>query len=275
MQHLRPDSRWTLQHSFFALMGGFTLEDGDCVGSGLELYERGAILTESACEKYTCEINDKAKADVLTKAIAILQITRLLLEEIDRACNGLPISPLEYFTCAQVFAALFMYAYWLEKPHGVRERIKVERGQERPTISENLKFNSMPSAFTILTPEATYTSTELRVFIQQRPRKFLSGGYAALLIAASALSSWSVPFPSRGVRILWKVVSAGSGICPLIAFTGYLQEDADMGKLASLYLILHIGFRIFLIVLIFLSFRNMPPKIYETQSWLAFIPSFH
>lgn len=304
MQHLCPDSRWTLQHSFFALMGGYALEDGDSIRSGQELYERGAILSKKACEGYTYEINDKAKANVLTKAIAILQISRFLLEEIDRACNGLPISPLEYFTCAQVFAALFMYVYWLEKPHGVRERIKVDKGQERPTIAENFKFESMISAFTITTLQRTDTSVKLRVFIQERSRKFFMGGYAALLIAASALSSWNEPFPSRGVRILWKVASVGSAVCPIVAIIGYLQEDilgkdyslhtsgprlvrfvyryikivvpdTDMGRAISIYLLLHIGFRIILIVLIFLSFRNMPPEVYETRGWLAFFPSFH
>lgn len=92
MQSLCPG--WTIQHSFFASMRGFTLEDGDDIHSGQGLYENGAILTESGCERYSYEIKDKAKTNILTKAIAILQISRFLLGEIDRACNGLPISPL-------------------------------------------------------------------------------------------------------------------------------------------------------------------------------------
>lgn len=136
------------------------LEDGDKIHSGLELYKNGAILTESTCERYSFEIKDKVKSNILAKVIAILQISRFLLEEINRAFNSLPISPLEYFTCAQVFAALFTYVYWLEKPHGVREKIMVEKGQERRIIAENRKVKSMLTTFTILIP----TSINIRLF---------------------------------------------------------------------------------------------------------------
>lgn len=132
MQKLCPE--WTLQHSFFALMKGFTIEDGNRIRSGLELYERGAILDEGACDKYYLEINDRTKANILTKVIAITQITRFLLEEIDRACNGLPISPLEYVTCAQVLVALFTYVYWFDKPFGVLGKIRVQKGSKRRVI---------------------------------------------------------------------------------------------------------------------------------------------
>lgn len=133
-------------------MGGFTLEDEDEIISGQDLYKRGAILAGRACREYSYEINDKSKTNVLTKAIAIVQISRFLLEEIDRALNGLSISPLEYFTCAQVFAALLMYVYWLEKPYGVQEKINVKKGNEKRirVEHENEKVESMFIALIIL-----------------------------------------------------------------------------------------------------------------------------
>lgn len=281
---------WTLQHSFFANMGGFTLEDGDSNESGKELYEKGAMLTKSACEKYSYEIRDKAKTNILTKAIAIIQISRFLLEEIDRALNGLPISPLEYFTCAQVFAALLMYIYWLEKPYGIQEKIKVEKGLKRRirVQHENRKVQSMFITFTIVI---------LTILIRQvdGSQEYVAGGYTTLLIAASALSSWNVPFSSSGMRVLWKVVSVGSAVCPAVVIFTTWQEDTrydldhfyefgwsdkeGIDKLLSIIFWvsfpLHIVFRVILIVLIFLSFRNLPHEIYETRSWLAFLPSFH
>lgn len=138
-------------------MKGFTLEGEDYVESGLGLYKSGAILDENLCKEYLYEINDKSKANILTKAIAMTQITRFLLEEINRACNGLPISPLEYFTCAQVFAALFMYVYWLEKPHGVQERIHVRvlKGHKRYINDEDFDLESTLTAFTVSKPENT------------------------------------------------------------------------------------------------------------------------
>lgn len=134
---------WRLKHSFSALMKGFTLEKGDHIKSGQDLLNKGAKLSDRICSKYLDEINDKSKADVLTKLISITQITRFLLEVIARALSGLPISPLEYFTCAQVFAALFAYIFWFEKPHGVREKIKVKKG---PKSSKHFARRTLPNS---------------------------------------------------------------------------------------------------------------------------------
>ena len=155
MQSLCPG--WTLQLSYFALMKGFSVVERDRVESGLELYKRGAIFDEKACDRYSLEIEDKTSANVLAKVIAITQITRFLLEEIDRAANGLPISPLEYFTCAQVFAALFMYVYWFDKPHGVRVKILVEKGPRRRIEDESSSPISM-FFFSFLKADNVYTT---------------------------------------------------------------------------------------------------------------------
>lgn len=132
---------WTLKLSVFARMKGFTLEDGDGIESGRELFRRGAKLDVQTCRRLQDDIADKSKADILTKSIAIIQITRFLLEIIARAAYSLPISPLEYFTCAQVFCALLMYIFWIDKPHGVQQKIRLEKGESRVTGKENLDWN--------------------------------------------------------------------------------------------------------------------------------------
>lgn len=98
------------------------------------------------------------------------------------------------------------------------------------------------------------------------------------------------------MRVLWKVVSVGSAVCPITAILTTWQgdtRDSDLDHFFQsgwrdtdglekflvisfwVFIIFHIVFRIILIVLIFLSFRNMPPEIYEISSWLAILPSFH
>lgn len=113
---------------------------------------------------------------------------------------------------------------------------------------------------------------------------FLTGAYAALLIAASALSSWNTPFSSTGVRVLWKVVSIVSAICPVLAIDSFwvdklvnLSDDISDGfaMFLALVFLLHCVFRALLIAFVFYSFRNMPPEIYETRGWLDFVPFFH
>lgn len=143
----------------------------------------------------------------------------------------------------------------------------------------------------------TVTSTNVSLLKNQGygPRKYLAGGYTALLISASALSSWNVPFSSSRVRFIWKVVSIGSAVSPIATLFTYWQGDllfdSDSGRFANwkyanvsnsllkiifyMFFVLHIVFRVLLIGFIFLSFQNLPPEIYETQSWLAFLPSIH
>lgn len=126
---------WTLKHSFFAIMGGFGAiyrgNDGNMeicnvkFLSGRKLSEVGANLNEDVCKYIGYDIEDKATADLLTKLVAVFQITSFLIKTTARAAAALPISPLEYFTCAHVFCALMMYVFWLEKPRGAKEQIYV------------------------------------------------------------------------------------------------------------------------------------------------------
>lgn len=98
------------------------------------------------------------------------------------------------------------------------------------------------------------------------------------------------------MRVLWKVVSVGSAVCPVAEILTFWQaeiHDYSFDRLFEMewsdaegveillitsfwiFFLLHIVFRIILIVLIFLAFRNVPPEIYDTRSWLAFLPSIH
>lgn len=117
---------WTLKHSFFVKMQGFYI-DGQMVGSGRDLIKSGANLDKAKCEQLRRDIDDKSKADLLTKSIAVIQIIRFLLEMIARAATSLPLSPLEYFTCAQVVCALLTYIFWFDKPHNVREPLRLTK----------------------------------------------------------------------------------------------------------------------------------------------------
>lgn len=132
---------WELKHSFFASMGGFVLDSHGEMLSGKMLYEANACLDKAVCRKLKYEISDKSKADVLSKSVAIVQITRFLLETLARAANALPISPLEYFTCAQVFCALLMYIFWFDKPHGVQEKIRLEMLNQNQDTETNRRVS--------------------------------------------------------------------------------------------------------------------------------------
>lgn len=127
---------WTFTHSFFLTMKGFHLNGAE-VSDSLELVQGRVKLDEITLKQLRDEINDKSNADFLTKSIAVIQITRFSLGIIARAVASLTISPLEYFTCAQVFCALLMYIYWFDKPFNVGIPIHLATGDStRRRISE-------------------------------------------------------------------------------------------------------------------------------------------
>lgn len=135
-------SEWTLKHSFFTRMGGFQpVGNHPPLGHYADFIRAGLELDDGVCKKLYKDISDKSKADVLTKSLAVFQITRFLLETITRAANSLPISSLEYFTCAQVFCALLMYTFWFNKPHNIRETILLEVGKAQ---DENFGHGYVP-----------------------------------------------------------------------------------------------------------------------------------
>lgn len=125
---------WSLTHSFFARMKGLYV-DGERAENGDDLVAMGIILDRETCEQLGRDIADKSKADFLTKSIAVIQITRFLLEMISRAAVSLPLSPLEYFTCAQVVCALLTYIFWFDKPHNVQEPLRLTKASQTPVNS--------------------------------------------------------------------------------------------------------------------------------------------
>ena len=122
--------QWSMKHAFFASMGGFRLESGAPVSSGRQLlemrdYQRGFLMKQLDYDTLEDDILDKSKADVLTKLIAVCQITRFFIGTIVRKVQRLPIAPIEYVTCAYAFCALMIYLVWFHKAYDVQEPIRL------------------------------------------------------------------------------------------------------------------------------------------------------
>jgi len=71
------------------------------------------------------EIQDKARGDFLSKAIAILQSIWFIVQCIARGKQGLALTELELVTLALASLNGVMYYFWWDKPLGVNEPIKV------------------------------------------------------------------------------------------------------------------------------------------------------
>lgn len=78
-------------------------------------------------------INDKSKADVLTKGLVCIQSMWMLVQAAGRKIEGLPVTLLELNTIMHVVCALAMYILWLKKPQDVGLPTRIEdRHKSRP-----------------------------------------------------------------------------------------------------------------------------------------------
>jgi hypothetical protein len=66
------------------------------------------------------EIDDKSKSDTLVRAIAIVQITWIIVQVVVRAVRGLAVSQLEIAVVAFSTCAIIIYAVNWKKPKGVQ-----------------------------------------------------------------------------------------------------------------------------------------------------------
>ncbi|CCF33563.1 hypothetical protein CH063_05726 [Colletotrichum higginsianum] len=122
-----------LDFCFFVIMGGYqvTIKDiqpgpeftynSNCEDihrlsseGFLRLVELGEINIETAVR--TSHLKDRSKANIIQKALVLMQIGWMLLQCIARKAQGLPITLLELHTMVHVACAAAMYSFWFSKP---------------------------------------------------------------------------------------------------------------------------------------------------------------
>ncbi|KAI5810904.1 hypothetical protein DFH27DRAFT_530179 [Peziza echinospora] len=114
-----------LERGFYVCMGGFEVIVGmtptgqeirrTITPSGAVLLTRLGYLPHISVE----QINDKSKADLLTKALVCFQASWMVVQAIARKIKHLPLTLLELNTVMHVICALLMYLLWLKKPQDV------------------------------------------------------------------------------------------------------------------------------------------------------------
>ena len=119
---------WTRAHSFFLIMGGFTLHEGGKPVRVLEaedleeLSEAGKIEWPTITKE---EIADRSKGDYLSKTIVLFQTTWFIGQCIARGAYHLTVTELEVVTVALASLTGVIYYLWWNKPLDVRCSIPV------------------------------------------------------------------------------------------------------------------------------------------------------
>lgn len=71
-------------------------------------------------------IEDRSKADTVTKLIACSQGLFMVVQVISRKLKGLPVTLLEFDTALHVVCTLIAYVIWFKKPHSVKRPTEIQ-----------------------------------------------------------------------------------------------------------------------------------------------------
>ena len=112
---------WTVEHAFYADMGGFVLHPADhepfpLSAKLVEYLVRHGFICEPSSAITREEIRDKSKADGITRLVTCLQAGSLLLQVIGRGVEGLPITPLALSTLCVAGCSFTTLWFWRNKP---------------------------------------------------------------------------------------------------------------------------------------------------------------
>ncbi|MCJ1245349.1 hypothetical protein MMC30_002553 [Trapelia coarctata] len=225
---------WSMTHAFYADSGGFVLKPRESGSFPLTarqvwyLVDCGFMKVPNISKK---DIEDKSKADKITKAIAVLQVGWLVMQCVARAIQRLAVTPLELLIIAIVPCSAATYFFWLHKPKDVNLPTVLEVDVSLADIllsARQTAINSLhgtPLDF-VEGPEMyvlnMYTgSGKIWSWLGSRPPRPLTripndrnpqfnAFYQRCLLAAVVASfstlhflGWDFDFPSRAEQILW------------------------------------------------------------------------
>ena len=119
---------WSIVHSFVVEMGGYVIQRKD--DKTLTLTTKGVMrMAELGYELPRLserDIQDRSKADPITKVLTCVQATYMIAQVIGRRAAELPITMLEINTLGHVVCALAIFAFWFKKPLNMEVPVVVE-----------------------------------------------------------------------------------------------------------------------------------------------------
>ncbi|KIJ06990.1 hypothetical protein PAXINDRAFT_121317, partial [Paxillus involutus ATCC 200175] len=199
------DRGWTRTHGFFALMGGFLLQDG--TRRNLLKYKfnlahlwDGTVVNPNITKE---EIRDRSKSDGIGNALFVLQLSWFILQIIARATSDLAITLVEIDTLTLAVLSLPLFFFWWSKPMAV----------ERPHIFYKKTFSSGSTS----QDHAFSVNRDLSEWIEEMGPgspdiKGEQSSIALLLIVwiifgGLHLIAWDFQFPSQVEKIMWRAAS--------------------------------------------------------------------
>jgi hypothetical protein len=183
---------------------------------------------------------------------------------------------------------------WINKPEAYylfrTNNFPIDRGELFTINGEllNHKRIEQPKLFhfldTAFDGEQNYTIEAIKDYFRSERRSYYipagAGGPIAfylsgMLFSAFHILAWNWDFPSRKVRIAWRVFGVvATSANPLMALTLTIPEFAGIEIIFLILVIIYPVSRVGLIVIIFYCFSSMPVEIYQTVEWTKIFPHF-
>jgi hypothetical protein len=259
-------------YSFLA-MGGFAIEiqpgqrirprPEDLIG----LFEKGVLEIPDLEDS---DIDDRSKANWLTKAVACIQIVWFLAQLVGRAAQHLPITTLELFTSGIVFCGSCTYAFWWKKPFDIGKPVVLY-----PTQQDQGESRDWPED--MMRVQRELNGLEDRGDNDNRLLLFHS--IIVVVFAALHIVGWNFQFPSDIEKILWRIMSVACGVIPLVILVGMMFVEKTGKESPAVYFltplgVLYVLVRVYLFVEIFIGLRAVPAGVYRTPQWSQYFPAF-
>jgi hypothetical protein len=260
--------RWTLTQCFYLLMGGIVIKRGN-EQVLLKPYDLVSLLESkkpslSLPGLSKAEIMDHSKADWVLKSFTLAQTIWFVTQVIGRAAQRLPVTTLELFTLGTISCALATYGAWWAKPFDVRRPTMVELEEPRP--KEAIKRLGL----------TTQTGLVRDVWLVIAFTVFIT-----ILFGVLHLVGWRFHFPSDVEMWLWRASSIACVVLPLILLGSFrLADDQRFGRefpwlwIDVLLMAAYTLCRLYMMVEMFVSLRDVPADVYKTPQWSQYFPSF-
>jgi hypothetical protein len=281
---------WTLTHSFYCIMGGFTIFPPESpkpfpVNSEqlLWLLKYGYIELPSISLE---ELKDKSKSDSLLKSIAIFQALWFLIQCVGRYAQSLPTTTLEITTIAYVLCMIPCQLMWWSKPYNVAVGTPLHIIYWPQGTYESFKALSFKEGYSFYIKRDLNEYPRMLNFIEMQ-RDWIGGWrnlpnwaatiFIGLVFGSTHCIAWGFHFATTTEALLWRASSltiVGIGLLGVFPYwirkRGFIgQKTLDNGLIFFKWVYMLV--RTYLMVEVFIAFRSMPKGVYNTVDWLQYV----
>ncbi|KAJ5150679.1 uncharacterized protein N7500_010868 [Penicillium coprophilum] len=238
---------WTIQHAFFANMGGFLVEppEIDLPSFPLDAEQLYTLVREGYVDYPILqeeEIEDKSKSGGLARLFTVAQALWFTLNCVTRFAQGIFVTTLELTTLSFVLVFIITSYCWYHKPMDVNRPITLKLNTSVAAIRRNhhrgpeSKWYETP--FEYLSRDEWFLARFWRYYIQilhymhiplvtqpqRRPYDRIPSHYllnvditaeviatpTIVFFSAMFLIAWNSHFPTAAEKLLWRIASVNS-----------------------------------------------------------------